>query len=141
MPLAAVAALVLAAAWLGILVFHTVVVAPSAFQALDREEAGAVVRRIFPRYHALGIALGAGAGLAASRAHVAGPGRWASYALLVAALATVGSWRGITPRMRRAREAGEEERYRKLHGLSMAVNLVVTLLAGLGALGAGWALA
>lgn len=136
----AVVALAAAAAWLGVLLFHTAVVAPSAFQALDRDESGAVVRRIFPRYHAAGVLLGAGGGLAAGRAHGAGPGRWAAYALLLAAVVTLASWRGLTPRMRGAREAGDDERYRRLHGASMALNLGVILLVALGALGAGWAL-
>jgi steroid 5-alpha reductase family enzyme len=137
----AVAALVAASAWLGILLFHTAVVASAAFQVLDREEAGAVVRRIFPRYHAVGLVLGAGAGVAAAGAHAAGPGRWAAYALLVAALVTVGSWRGLIPPMEEARTQGEDERFRRLHGLSMALNLGVILLVAGGVAGLGLAMA
>lgn len=136
----AAVALAAASAWLGILLFHTAVVAPSAFQALDRTEAGAVVRRIFPRYHGVGVFLGGAGGLAAGQAHAGGPGRWAAYALLIAAVVTLASWRGLTPRMEGAREAGDDEEHRRLHGLSMALNLAAILLVALGALAAGWAL-
>lgn len=134
-------ALAAASAWLGVLLFHAAVVAPSAFQALDREEAGAVVRRVFPRYHAAGLVLGLGGGLAAGLAHAQGPGRWAAYALVAAAVTTAVSWGGLTPRMREAREAGADDRYRRLHGRSMVLNLAAILLVAGGVAGAVWAVA
>ncbi|MGH7415631.1 MAG: DUF4149 domain-containing protein, partial [Candidatus Rokuibacteriota bacterium] len=53
--------------WLGVMAFFAGVVAPAAFAALDREAAGRFVSAVFPRYYAVGAALGglALAGLAA----------------------------------------------------------------------------
>ena len=45
--------------WLGIMAFFAGVVAPAAFSTLDREAAGRFVSAVFPRYYAVGAALGA----------------------------------------------------------------------------------
>lgn len=44
--------------WLGAIVFFSFVGAPTTFAVLTREQAGRVVRAVFPRYYDLGLALG-----------------------------------------------------------------------------------
>ena len=64
------------ALWLGAMGFFAFVVAPAAFSTLEREAAGKFVSAVFPRYYAVGLALGLAA--------LAGLGaRW-----------TGGAWRG-----------------------------------------------
>jgi len=46
------------AVWLGAMGFFAFVVAPAAFSVLDREPAGRFVSAVFPRYYAVGLALG-----------------------------------------------------------------------------------
>jgi uncharacterized membrane protein len=46
------------AVWLGAMSFFAFVIAPAAFSVLDREAAGRFVSAIFPRYYAIGLALG-----------------------------------------------------------------------------------
>ena len=46
------------ALWLGAMGFFGLVVAPAAFGTLEREAAGKLVSAIFPRYYAMGLALG-----------------------------------------------------------------------------------
>ena len=46
------------AVWLGAMGFFAFIVAPAAFATLDREAAGRFVSVIFPRYYAVGLALG-----------------------------------------------------------------------------------
>lgn len=47
------------AVWLGTIVFHSFVVAPTMFSHFPRETAGEVVSRLFPRYYQIGFACGA----------------------------------------------------------------------------------
>src|ERR1700682_4083239 len=64
------------AVWLGAMGFFAFVIAPAAFSVLEREAAGRFVSAVFPRYYAVGLALGLAA--------LAGLGaRW-----------TGGAWRG-----------------------------------------------
>ena len=50
--------LAVVALWLGAMGFFAFIVAPAAFNTLDREAAGRFVSAVFPRYYALGLALG-----------------------------------------------------------------------------------
>ena len=46
------------AVWLGAMGFFAFIAAPAAFTTLDREAAGRFVSAVFPRYYAVGLALG-----------------------------------------------------------------------------------
>ena len=50
--------LVAIAVWLGAMGFFALVVAPAAFSVLERESAGRFVGAVFPRYYAVGLAMG-----------------------------------------------------------------------------------
>ena len=96
-------------AWLGIMAFVAGVVAPAAFATLDREAAGRFVSALFPRYYAVGAALGglALAGLGARA--VLGPRRpwdWLPLLLVGVMLATtLYAWVVVLPAAHSAREA------------------------------------
>ena len=140
--------------WLGIMAFFAGVVAPAAFSSLDREAAGRFVSAMFPRYYAVGAALGAltlaGLGLRLAL----GPRRpWDGLPLLLVAVmlaTTLYAWLVVLPAAHAAREAlrqsvpvpgavsTETLAFARLHRLSGLLNGAV-MLAGVLALAAvGW---
>lgn len=118
------------AANIGIMVFFTIAVAPTVFKVLPQDWAGVYVRAFFPKYYAfLGLTSLAAVALADSVVF--------RVALsLCAALFFLALWL-LTPRINAARDAGHHQRFRALHGLSVAINLV-QLMIFLGLLGTRW---
>jgi uncharacterized membrane protein len=131
--------------WLGMMAFFAGIVAPAAFATLDREAAGRFVSAVFPRYYALGAALGglALAGLAARPLLDRGrPADWLALLLVLVMLAsTLYAWLAVLPAAHAAREAlrqaapaagaasVEAMAFARLHRLSGLLN-GVTMLAG-----------
>ena len=137
-------ALAAVSSWLGIMGFLALAVAPAAFSALPREEAGRLVGAIFPRYYAAGAILG---GLSLAALAVSGLGRawrigdWAVAGLVGLMLAlTLYGWLVVLPAAHAAREAmltagpasAEALAFGRLHRLSTALNGAV-IAAGLAA--------
>jgi uncharacterized membrane protein len=98
--------------WLGIMAFFAGVVAPAAFGTLDREAAGRFVGAVFPRYYAVGAALGVLALVGLGARVLLGPRRmWDSLPLLLVGVmlaATLYAWLVVLPAAHRAREALRE---------------------------------
>lgn len=109
----------------GAVAFFTFAGAPAAFRTLGKETAGTYVRAVFPVYH---LALAVATGLAALLLAWHEPGM-ASRILAVTAAFFIVQRRLILPRMERyraGRERGEDDAaaaFRRLHGVSMAINL------------------
>jgi uncharacterized membrane protein len=95
--------------WLGIMAFFAGVVAPAAFSTLDREAAGRFVSAVFPRYYAVGLALGVLALATLAVRLVPGPRRpWDGLALVlvgVMVITTLYAWLVVLPAAHAAREA------------------------------------
>jgi uncharacterized membrane protein len=95
--------------WLGIMAFFAGVLAPAAFSTLDREAAGRFVSAVFPRYYAVGAALGSLALAGLGVRFALGPRRpwdWLPLLLVVVMLATtVYAWLVVLPAAHAAREA------------------------------------
>ncbi len=123
-----VGTVVLPSLWLGMILFWTAGVTPRVFQVLEREDAGRVVSAVFPLYFGVGALVGLLGAAAALATHGGGLGFVGAVLLLVAVLVTVGNGWVATPRMRRAREHGDRERFAKLHGVSAMANVAVALL-------------
>lgn len=131
--------------WLGIMAFFAGVVAPAAFSTLDREAAGRFVSAVFPRYYALGAALGALALIGLGVRFVLGPRRpWDALALVLVGVmlaTTLYAWLVVLPAAHAAREAlrqsasapgavsTEAQAFARLHRLSGLLN-GTTMLAG-----------
>ena len=125
------------ALWLGAMGFFAFVVAPAAFTTLERETAGKFVGAVFPRYYALGLALGLAA-LAGLGARWFGAGwrglDWlpVGLALLMLAL-TLYAGAVVLPAAHAAREAMRQAGtdpaaaagFARLHRLSGILNAVV----------------
>jgi hypothetical protein len=128
------------ALWLGAMGFFAFAVAPAAFAVLDREAAARLVSVVFPRYYAVGVALGVVAvvALLVDGAPADRGGGWTALLLVLVMLAlTAYAWGGLLPAAHAAREAmhaagaGSEAalRFARLHRLASALNGVV-MLAG-----------
>jgi len=95
--------------WLAVMAFFAFLVAPAAFASLDRDAAGRFVSVMFPRYYAVGTALGLVA-LCAVAARWLGAGRpvegWVGLGLVALMLVlTLYSWLVVLPAAHAAREA------------------------------------
>jgi uncharacterized membrane protein len=125
------------ALWLGAMGFFAFVVAPAAFSTLEREAAGRFVSAVFPRYYAVGLALGLGA-LAGLGTRWLGRGwrswDWLSLCLVLLMLAlTLYAGAVVLPAAHAAREAMRQagvdpaaaEGFARLHRLSGMLNAVV----------------
>jgi hypothetical protein len=127
--------------WLTVMAFFAFGVAPAAFSSLEREAAGRFVSAMFPRYYAVGTALGLIA-LLAALARWLGAGRpvgeWLGLGLLALMLAlTLYSWLVVLPAAHAAREAmrqagaaagvasSEALAFARLHRLSGILNATV----------------
>lgn len=132
--------------WLGVMAFFGAVIAPAAFSTLDREAAGRFVSAVFPRYYAVGAALG-GLALLALLVRLLlrddRSGGWVSLLLVALMLAsTLYAWLVVLPAAHAAREAlhrtgaatgtvsTESLAFTRLHRLSSVLN-GVSLLAGI----------
>jgi hypothetical protein len=104
------------------MVFFSFVVTPVAFRRLDPEAGSALIRALFPVYYRTMAVLAVGTSLFANA-------RSESLALAVIGLGFVAVMLVLRPLLARARAArergdfGGEVRFRRLHGLSMIVNL------------------
>ncbi|MBI1727320.1 MAG: DUF4149 domain-containing protein [Candidatus Rokubacteria bacterium] len=125
------------ALWLGAMGFFAFVVAPAAFTTLEREAAGRFVGAVFPRYYAVGLALGLAA-LAGLGARWLGGGwrgwDWLPVGLVLLMLAlTLYAGAVVLPAAHAAREvmrqvgmnAAAAAGFARLHRLSAALNTIV----------------
>ena len=125
------------ALWLGAMGFFAFVVAPAAFTTLEREAAGRFVGAVFPRYYAVGLALGLAA-LAGLGARWLGGGwrgwDWLPVGLVLLMLAlTLYAGAVVLPAAHAAREAMRQvgmgaaaaAGFARLHRLSAALNTIV----------------
>jgi len=128
----AVVSLMLSGVLLGSMIFFSAVVAPTVFSALPPEHAGSYLRALFPRYYLWGAVIAALAGAAAATAAVA-----AAAAMGAVALAFVAVRQGLVPAINSARDAARSGdlaaavHFKRLHAMSVAVNLVQMIVTAI----------
>lgn len=117
------------AALFGAMLFFPAIVAPRVFAALDPDDAGRFLRRLFPGYYAFLIATSALAALAA--ALIGDPAlNWPFMALGLIALSTAWVRQVLTPQLNRWRDAelagdsAAAAKFKSGHRLSVIINLV-----------------
>ncbi len=130
--LALTAVTLAAALWVGAIVFQSFFVAPVVFRELDEEGARRFLRAVFARFFRLGLACGAVmiAGSATAWATDALPrAAWLLAAAIGITVADAVCLR-LVPAINAARDAGPSaaQRFRRLHGLSVALTLVMLVL-------------
>lgn len=118
-------ALYTTASLLGAMLFFSFIVTPVAFRALDGEHISTYLRALFPLYYLVIVICGAIGALALALIETPVP---AALLALVAGFALL-MRQAVLPRLdavRAGRAAGEPvatRQFKRLHGLSMAVNL------------------
>jgi Domain of unknown function (DUF4149) len=112
--------LYLVAASLGVMLFFTVLVAPSIFVVLPAEWAAIYVRAFFPKYYRT-------LGVVAVLASILSGATMESYALILSASIFLFSlW--LTPKINHAKDTQQHTLFNRLHILSVALNLLVILI-------------
>jgi hypothetical protein len=119
MTLQIAAALIVAAILFGGMVLYSFGFAAFLFTSLPAEDAGALLRRAFPHFYLWVIAM---AVLAALLQLGADP---VSLGLLAAvALTTLPTRQLLMPAINAATDAGDKQRFNRLHGLSVVITLL-----------------
>ena len=114
-------ALLIASSILGVMLFVSLVMFPVVFGTLTREMAGNFVRKLFPIYHIVLFLASQVAGLLAFTPHLK---PIAFLCGLIFALHFV----LLTPAVNKASDAGNTNRFKTLHRLSVLVNVIVMAL-------------
>ena len=130
--------LIACAIWVGTIVFHSAIVAPSVFASLDELRARVLLRTLFPRFFRLGLACGAI--MAASLVATGMLSSWTPALSLLAALTAImiffeGLSLWLVPRINAARDEGDAgaARFTSLHRLSVLLTVAI-LLCGIAVL-------
>lgn len=115
----------------GGMLFFALVVAPTVFRALPAEQAGGFLRALFPRYYLWGLVT---AILATLTALFADAGGMVVVACGIVTVLFVFARQHLLPAINRARDARLDggdgaRRFRRLHGLSVVINLIQLLIS------------
>ncbi|MEM9072286.1 MAG: DUF4149 domain-containing protein [Myxococcota bacterium] len=126
-------ATVLVGTWIGAIIFHSAVVAPTVFRGLDEEAARSFLRTLFPKFFKLGLVCGTLTVVAAAVALAAGSD---NALLLLGTAAGMTLLEGVSlamiPAINAARDAGPAgaARFARLHKINVLLTVVI-LIVGL----------
>jgi len=112
-------ALLVTALIFGGMVVYSFGFAAFVFTALPAETAGPLIRRAFPHYYLFMIITGAVAAALLVPLDIIAAGLMAAIALV-----TVPTRQILMPAINAARDAGDKARFGRLHGVSVAINMV-----------------
>ena len=107
---------------IGIILFQTAVIAPTVFKGLSPEQAGPFLRLVFPKFFIflalVGVIIGVLSAYGGDTVHMA-----------VGALTTLLAFTCYTiiSSTNKARDEGNDKRFRRLHGASVSMTLVILL--------------
>lgn len=110
----------LVAGIVGVMLFFSVVVAPTIFKVLPQEWASAYVRHFFPKYY---LVLGLSciiAGILAQSLQLK------VITFICAVLFAISLW-FLTPAVNKAKDENNLKKFNVLHGLSVTINMVILL--------------
>ncbi len=105
------------AAVVGIMIFFTIVVAPTVFSVLPKEWSSAYVRKFFPKYYLV-------LGLLCFIAAVTSTDQMITFGAYGCSILFAFSLWVLTPRINDAKDNDLKKRFGYLHGLSVVINLV-----------------
>jgi hypothetical protein len=107
---------------IGIILFQTAVIAPTVFKGLSTEQASPFLRLVFPKFFIflalVGVIIGVLSAYGGDTVHMA-----------VGALTTLLAFTCYTiiPSTNKARDEGNDKRFRRLHRASVGMTLVILL--------------
>ena len=109
----------------GLILFQSSVIAPTVFRVLDLEEAGAFLRNVFPRFFMLIMACSV---LMLILVALSGSSDKSRFILPAANLVFSGVSYLVIPATNRAKDDGEEKKFKALHSLTVALTLLMLIL-------------
>ena len=109
----------------GLILFQSSVIAPTVFRVLDLEEAGAFLRKVFPRFFTLIMACSL---LMLVLVVLSDSSDKSRFMLPVANLVFSGVSYLVIPATNRAKDDGEEKKFKALHSLTVALTLLMLIL-------------
>ena len=109
----------------GIVLFQSSIIAPTVFRVLDLEDAGAFLRKVFPRFFTLIMACSLLMLVLVVLSDSSGKSR---FMLPVANLVFSGISYLMIPATNRAKDDGEEKKFKALHSLTVALTLLMLIL-------------
>ena len=109
----------------GLILFQSSVIAPTVFRVLDLEDAGAFLRKVFPRFFTLIMACSL---LMLVLVVLSDSSDKSRFMLPVANLVFSGVSYLVIPATNRAKDDGEEKKFKALHSLTVALTLLMLIL-------------
>ena len=109
----------------GIVLFQSSIIAPTVFRVLDLEDAGAFLRKVFPRFFTLIMACSL---LMLVLVVLSDSSDKLRFMLPVANLVFSGISYLMIPATNRAKDDGEEKKFKALHSLTVTLTLLMLIL-------------
>ena len=109
----------------GVILFQSSIIAPTVFRVLDLEDAGAFLRKVFPRFFTLIMACSL---LMLVLVVLSDSSDKSRFMLPVANLVFSGVSYLMIPATNRAKDDGEEKKFKALHSLTVALTLLMLIL-------------
>ena len=109
----------------GVVLFQSSIIAPTVFRVLDLEDAGAFLRKVFPRFFTLIMACSL---LMLVLVVLSDSSDKSRFMLPVANLVFSGVSYLVIPATNRAKDDGEEKKFKALHSLTVTLTLLMLIL-------------
>ena len=109
----------------GIILFQSSIIAPTVFRVLDPEDAGVFLRKVFPRFFMLIMACSV---LMLILVVLSDSSDKSRFMLPVVNLLFSGVSYLVIPATNRAKDDGEEKKFKALHSLTVSLTLLMLIL-------------
>ena len=109
----------------GVILFQSSIIAPTVFRVLDLEDAGAFLRKVFPRFFTLIMACSLLMLILVVLSDSSDKWR---FMLPVANLVFSGVSYLVIPATNRAKDDGEQKKFKALHSLTVVLTLLMLIL-------------
>ena len=109
----------------GVIIFQSLIIAPTVFKVLEVDKAGIFLRRVFPRFFILIMVCSA---LMLILVALSGSSDKTRFILPAANLVFSGVSYLVIPATNRARDDGEERKFKILHSLTVVLTLLMLML-------------
>ena len=110
---------------IGVIIFQSLVIAPTVFKVLEVDKAGIFLRKIFPRFFILIMVCSV---LMLILVSLSGSSDKTRFILPAANLVFSGVSYLVIPATNRAKDDGEEKKFKILHSLTVALTLLILIL-------------
>ena len=109
----------------GVIIFQSLIIAPTVFKVLEVDKAGIFLRKVFPRFFILIMVCSA---LMLILVALSGSSDKTRFILPAANLVFAGVSYLVIPATNRARDDGEERKFKMLHSITVVLTLLMLML-------------